>query len=109
MTTTRNVSIPIESGASIAGGLVIPDEAVGVVIFCHGSGSSRLIPRNLAVADRLRRSRLATLLIDLLTEEEDTEDRGSGRYRFDIELLAQRLARAAGWSADSPDLAELPY
>ena len=77
---------------SLEGHLAIPEDPRGIVIFAHGSGSSRHSPRNRAVARRLHQARLATLLFDLLTEGEQIADQASGRFRFDILLLARRLA-----------------
>lgn len=88
----------------IKGLLGIPDDALGVVIFAHGSGSGRLSPRNNHVAAGLREAGLATLLVDLLTPMEE-RDRGNV---FDIPLLASRLARAVDWIAALPELAALP-
>ena len=89
---------------ALAADLQVPTDARGVVAFAHGSGSSRLSPRNRAVADDLNRRGFATLLLDLLTEEE-AEDR---RNVFDIPLLADRLIQAADWIATRKDLARLP-
>jgi dienelactone hydrolase len=77
---------------SLEGHLAIPEDPRGIVLFAHGSGSSRHSPRNRAVARRLQEARLATLLFDLLTEGEQVADQASGRFRFDILLLARRLA-----------------
>jgi putative phosphoribosyl transferase len=77
---------------SLEGHLAMPEDPRGIVIFAHGSGSSRHSPRNRAVARRLHEARLATLLFDLLTEGEQAADQASGRFRFDILLLARRLA-----------------
>src|SRR5262245_8024046 len=79
------------------GELVIPPEARGVVLFAHGSGSSRHSPRNQFVARTLRQHRVGTLLFDLLTESEEHAERFSGHLRFDIHLLADRLLGATGW------------
>lgn len=84
--------------------LDVPDHAIGLVIFAHGSGSSRLSPRNRYVAKILRENRLATLLLDLLTETE-AEDR---ECVFDIDRLAQRLHLAKKWAAHEPHTANLP-
>ena len=84
------VEIPIGS-ISLQGSLRIPEGGRGIVLFAHGSGSSRHSPRNRSVADALRQAGLATLLIDLLTEAEERADRHDARLRFDIELLAERL------------------
>lgn len=80
--------------AELAGDLAIPDGATGVVLFAHGSGSSRLSPRNRAVADGLNAAGIGTLLIDLLTQHEDEVDRVTAALRFDIELLTLRLIGA---------------
>ena len=84
--------------------LIIPQRAAGVVLFAHGSGSSRHSPRNQYVAKQLREARLGTLLIDLLTPEEDE----TYRTRFDIGLLTQRLADAARSLAREPQTKDLP-
>lgn len=89
-------TIPIGGGRRLGANLVVPEHARGVVVFAHGSGSSRLSPRNVAVADTLNGARFATLLMDLLTEEEDAE-RAAGALRFDIALLARRLYAATEW------------
>jgi putative phosphoribosyl transferase len=86
------------------GRLTVPDHAVGVVVFAHGSGSSRHSPRNIAVAEVLQRAGLATLLFDLLTEEEEL-DRANV---FDVGLLAGRLAEVTHWVRGRPGLALLP-
>jgi putative phosphoribosyl transferase len=93
----REVRIAIGAAGGILGNLRVPPAARGLVIFAHGSGSSRLSPRNRYVAEVLERAQLATLLIDLLTVQEDTIDQRDARFRFDIELLANRLALA--WDA----------
>lgn len=80
--------------AELAGDLAIPDGARGVVLFAHGSGSSRHSPRNRAVAGGLNAAGMGTLLIDLLTEHEDEIDRVTATLRFDIELLTLRLIGA---------------
>ncbi|MER7365788.1 phosphoribosyltransferase family protein [Nonomuraea wenchangensis] len=88
----------------LPGRLVVPEEAAGVVVFVHGSGSSRHSPRNRYVASVLNQAGLATLLFDLLTVEEEY-DRGNV---FDIELLAGRLAQVTNWLSDQPQAAGLP-
>jgi pimeloyl-ACP methyl ester carboxylesterase len=80
----------------------------GVVLFAHGSGSSRLSPRNQLVAEALREAGLATLLFDLMTEEEEERDRLYGGYRFNIEVLAHRLVAATDWMVELPPAAGLP-
>ena len=81
----------------IEGSLAIPQPALGAVIFAHGSGSSRHSPRNRFVAEVLHRAGLATLLVDLLTAEEDRRDAITAEHRFDIGLLADRLSAATDW------------
>jgi putative phosphoribosyl transferase len=81
-------------GSEPQGDLVVPDGARGVVLFAHGSGSSRLSPRNRYVAGVLNEAGLATLLVDLLTEAEEEADRATGHLRFDVDLLADRLLSA---------------
>lgn len=96
--------IGIRAGAVfLEGNLAIPAGAQGVVLFAHGSGSSRLSPRNQAVATSLNDSRIATLLIDLLTGEEEAIDRVTAHLRFDIGLLAQRLIGATDWLLQAPE------
>ncbi|MEU1922840.1 dienelactone hydrolase family protein [Streptomyces albogriseolus] len=102
-----SASVTVPSGAAaLRGDLEIPAGARGVVLFAHGSGSSRLSPRNRAVAGVLRRAGFGTLLLDLLTAAE--EDAATGRHRFDIGLLAGRLAHAVDWLEVRPDAADLP-
>jgi putative phosphoribosyl transferase len=79
----------------LEGSLAIPERASGLVLFAHGRGSSRRSPRNLLVAEALQNAGLATLLFDLLTAEEEAEDRVTGQLRFDVELLATRVLGAA--------------
>lgn len=86
--------------AVLTGDLAVPDDAGGVVLFAHGSG--RLSPRNRLVASRLRDAGLGTLLLDLLTEDEEAEDRYSAHLRFDIDRLADRLVAATDWLAAQP-------
>lgn len=93
---------------TLEGDLAIPDRARGVVLFAHGSGSSRLSPRNRYVAGVLGEAGFATLLLDLLTESEEETDAHSGRLRFDVTLLANRLLEAGDWLAREPDTANLP-
>ncbi len=91
--------VTIPSGkVAINGNLKIPAQARGIVLFAHGSGSSRFSPRNTKVAREINASSIATLLIDLLTEEEEAEDMYTGEYRFNIDLLAQRLVDATAWT-----------
>ncbi|HZX25249.1 MAG TPA: alpha/beta family hydrolase [Woeseiaceae bacterium] len=94
--------------ATLAGWLEIPEDAAGVVVFAHGSGSSRYSRRNNAVADHLRAAGLGTLLFDLLTAEEGRVDEATRELRFDIELLARRLGGALDWLAEQSGAASLP-
>lgn len=86
----------------IEGDLVIPANARGQVIFVHGSGSSRFSPRNNAVARALNRAGQATLLLDLLTPEEEALDLRTRQFRFDIDLLVERVLAAEEWLGDEP-------
>ncbi|MEV5321045.1 dienelactone hydrolase family protein [Streptomyces sp. NPDC052687] len=94
--TSEPVSVPAH-GVALAGDLTMPSGAEGVVLFAHGSGSSRHSPRNRAVAAELNRVGLGTLLLDLLSEREELDDAVSGRHRFDIGLLARRLVDTVDW------------
>ena len=85
---------------SLDGDLDLPDGARGIVLFAHGSGSSRLSPRNRHVARLLNEAGLATLLVDLLTPEEEAFDARTARLRFDIDLLAERLVEVTDWLGD---------
>jgi len=87
-------------GVTLEGNLLIPNGATGVVLFAHGSGSSRFSSRNRFVAGELRDGGMATLLIDLLTAEEERVDMRTAQLRFDIALLARRLAGASEWLAN---------
>lgn len=89
------VSLQLDD-VSLEGHLAIPENSRGVVIFAHGSGSSRHSPRNRSVAKRLNEARLATLLFDLLTEEEQARDQASGQFRFDILLLGPSACQHRG-------------
>lgn len=102
----ESVEIPFEPSRngpeSLRADLTVPAGPRGIVIFVHGSGSSRRSPRNLLVAGELQRAGLATLLFDLLTPEEAEEDAATGRFRFDIPLLASRTLAAARWASHHP-------
>ncbi len=100
------VSIPAH-GARLQGDLNIPPGACALVLFAHGSGSSRYSPRNRYVAGALQEGGLATLLMDLLTTEEEAIDQGTGRLRFDIGLLAERLVAATDWLLENPATRDL--
>lgn len=90
------------------GDLVVPGGASGIVLFAHGSGSSRHSPRNRMVATRMQAAGYATLLMDLLTPEEERVDDRTGKLRFDIPLLAARLTGAIGWLSDQSETRSLP-
>src|SRR5438477_9612701 len=92
---------------SLEGNLVVPASARGVVLFAHGSGSSRHSPRNRYVAQVLQDAGLATLLIDLLTPDEEQVDMRTGHLRFDIGLLAERLVGATDWLTQQPNTQNL--
>ena len=92
--------VHVPAGAvSLEGNLLIPSLATGVVLFAHGSGSSRFSSRNRSVAEVLREGGMGTLLLDLLTQEEELVDTRTAHLRFDIELLADRLVAAVQWLA----------
>ncbi len=91
----------------LEGNLSIPDGANGIVLFAHGSGSSRFSPRNRFVASELRKARLATLLFDLLTEDEERIDAITAELRFDVRLLAVRLIRATDWTKQQHETGRL--
>ena len=102
----RTVRVPA-GPVTLEGDLAIPEGAQGVVLFAHGSGSSRHSPRNRRVAQLLNQARLATLLVDLLTPDEEVAERRTGHLRFDIGLLAERLVEAADWLGRQPDTRDL--
>jgi putative phosphoribosyl transferase len=105
----RGVEIPVDgAGVDVRGDLAVPERSGAVVVFAHGSGSSRHSPRNRRVAELLQRHGLGTLLLDLLTEEEEAVDVRTGELRFDIGLLADRLVDAAAWLDRQPELSRLP-
>lgn len=91
------IHIPIQGKGKLEGDLNIPHLAEGIVVFAHGSGSSRLSPRNRFVAQVLQKGGLGTLLIDLLTREEEVIDERTAALRFDIDLLTDRLCQVTKW------------
>jgi pimeloyl-ACP methyl ester carboxylesterase len=95
----QTVEIPT-IGVTLEADMTMPAPARGVVLFAHGSGSSRHSPRNRYVAGELQGSGLGTVLVDLLTSEEEQADLNTGQFRFDIRLLAQRLAAIVDWLED---------
>lgn len=105
--TTRDVLI--RSGdVRLEGELKVPAGATGIVLFAHGSGSGRHSPRNKFVARALRDSDIGTLLFDLLTQDEEEEEKHTHHLRFDIGLLTRRLIDATDWIKTQPDIARLP-
>jgi dienelactone hydrolase len=105
----RDDIVHVQAGpVTLEGNLSIPPGARGIVLFAHGSGSSRHSPRNRFVAQELQSANLATLLIDLLTAEEEAFDLDTAQLRFDIDLLAERLVGATAWLAQAEQTAELP-
>jgi putative phosphoribosyl transferase len=98
----RTVSIPGRD-VLLQGTLGVPDGAVGIVLFAHGSGSSRFSRRNRFVARLLRNEKLGTLLLDLLSPEEEEIDEVTRHHRFDIQMLADRVVSAIDWIAAEPD------
>jgi dienelactone hydrolase len=96
------------ANVQLNGDLSLPADADGIVLFAHGSGSSRHSSRNKYVASELNHAGLATLLFDLLTEQEEDEERYTRHLRFDIPLLAERLVAATDWVTREPRLTNLP-
>ena len=96
------MQIPV-NGVVLEGTLVIPKAAEGIVVFAHGSGSSRFSPRNRFVAEKLQANGLATLLMDLLTQAEETVDQVTREFRFDIDRLSERLVDATRWIKRNED------
>jgi pimeloyl-ACP methyl ester carboxylesterase len=103
----REVAV-ITSDATLDGQLDVPADAAGLVLFAHGSGSSRHSPRNRYVAQVLNDAKVATLLFDLLTSAEGERDAFDRSLRFDIELLAGRVIEAIDWTSEQAELGELP-
>lgn len=104
MTPNENLVHITDGAATLTGALVVPAQAQGMVLFAHGSGSSRLSPRNNYVAEVLRQRGFGTLLMDLLTPDEDRDY----AMRFDIDLLARRLLVATEWLQDQEQVGVLP-
>jgi dienelactone hydrolase len=100
------VKIPLKE-ATLTGNLIIPKDARGLVVFAHGSGSSRHSPRNQMVAKQLREAGLGTLLIDLLTPEEEKVDDQTRELRFNISFLARRLSGITDWLRKEPKTQKL--
>lgn len=102
----RDVEIPA-GNVQLDGELIIPEGATGIVLFAHGSGSSRHSPRNQFVARVIREGGIGTLLFDLLTREEESVDIYTRHLRFDIRLLAERLMEATRWLEKESDTSDL--
>jgi putative phosphoribosyl transferase len=98
----RLVRVPV-GRVLLDGNLTLPEGARGIVLFAHGSGSSRFSPRNRYVAQLLNQEKLATLLIDLLSPEEEAVDQRTAQLRFNIELLAERLVGVTDWLVEQPN------
>ena len=107
MIEQREVSLRVGE-SSLPGELVVPAESTGIVLFAHGSGSSRHSPRNRQVAAGLVERGLGTLLLDLLTPEEEATDARTSELRFDIPFLAERLVAATDWVLGEPRVGDLP-
>jgi putative phosphoribosyl transferase len=103
---SQSLQIPT-AGVTLEADLVVPDPAVGVVLFAHGSGSGRHSPRNRRVAAAFQSAGLATVLADLLTAEEERIDARTGQLRFDIGLLARRVAALTDWLVAQEQTADL--
>jgi putative phosphoribosyl transferase len=105
--TALTLRVPVD-GTILNADLAIPAEAHGIVLFAHGSGSSRHSPRNQFVARVLQQSDFGTLLMDLLTEKEEAVDNRTREMRFDIKLLARRLTATIDWLQTQPSFQKLP-
>jgi putative phosphoribosyl transferase len=107
--TTFSRPVQIRAGAALLDGdLAIPERASGLVVFAHGSGSSRFSSRNRAVAQALEDGGFATLLLDLLTRDEEAIDVRTRQYRFDIDRLGHRVVAAIDWTSVTTDVSSLP-
>src|SRR5437867_3666186 len=106
---TVHEAVKVDAGpARLDADLRVPDPARGLVIFAHGSGSSRFSRRNIAVAGVLEAGGCATLLLDLLTPQEEAQDERTRAFRFDIDLLGERVVGATDWALARSDLGSLP-
>lgn len=107
MSVAPEIGVAIQVGnADLDGDLVVPEDATGIVLFAHGTGSSRASPRNRLVAATLHDAGVGTLLMDLLTPDEEVPDHATAELRFDIALLASRVVAGIDWLRDTtaPDL-----
>jgi putative phosphoribosyl transferase len=105
---SESITIPVKTGGRIEADVWVPNLATGLVIFAHGSGSSRFSSRNRAVAHTLQERSLGTVLLDLLTRDEEQVDLRTMEYRFDIERLGTRVVAATDWLQGRADLKSLP-
>ena len=103
----NSVQVPLANNMLLEGNLSLPENTRGLVLFAHGSGSSRHSPRNQFVARVLQEAGLATLLIDLLMAPEEAEDRSTARIRFNIDLLGERVVEVTNWLIANPTTANL--
>jgi dienelactone hydrolase len=101
------IKIPVGNSVEIEGSMFLPREAGCLIVFAHGSGSSRFSPRNQYVAKEFNKAGMATLLFDLLTPGEEEEDELTGQYRFNISLLSQRLVSVTDWLQNDPQTMDL--
>jgi putative phosphoribosyl transferase len=107
--SARETSVTVPAGSvTLDGTLAVPDSATGIVLFAHGSGSSRHSPRNRYVAEELRFAGFGTMLLDLLTTAEEAIDDRTRELRFDIEFLAERLLAAVRWVSTESATRALP-
>jgi putative phosphoribosyl transferase len=105
----HQIKIPlVKEDVRLEGNLYIPENAQGLVLFAHGSGSSRFSPRNRYVAQYLNKGAYATLLFDLLTRTEESTDLITANLRFDIDMLSRRLLGVTEWIAQNPDTGNFP-
>lgn len=107
MSTSRSLRMPA-GRTQLEADLVVPTSPHGLVLFAHGSGSSRFSPRNRQVAEHLQGANLATVLMDLLTRDEELADEVTTRYRFNTPMLAERLEAAVGFLKTQKELQDLP-
>lgn len=103
----KEVSILVSGHVSIEGDLSVPQDAHGIILFAHGSGSGRYSPRNIYTASKLKNGGFATLLIDLLSQEEGMLDMKTAQFRFNIDLLASRLVSCIDWLVSQAELKDL--
>lgn len=100
--------VPVSSEVTLEGDVCVPEQARGMVLFAHGSGSSRRSPRNKLVAQHLNQAGIATLLLDLLTAQEEKQDSYTGKFRFNIDLLSERVAGATTWLREYAPTKDVP-